>query len=116
MQFREWQTMLADGRLLGEHTTYILAHRGDTTGYREAAETGAAMADSFRQEAHEVLLILDNRIACAPGVLPFLRTATSTSPQAAVTTLYLASIPDAVPGDVFHFVGHRDPAGRQPRE
>ena len=104
MQFREWQTMLADGRLLGEHTTYILAHRGDTTGYREAAETGAAMADSFRQEAHEVLLILDNRIACAPGVLPFLRTATSTSPQAAVTTLYLASIPDAVPGDAFHFV------------
>ena len=104
MQFREWQTMLADGPLLGEHTTYVLAHRGDTSAYREAAETGAAIADSFRQEGHDVLLIVDNRIACAPGVLRFMRTSTSTTPQAAVTTLYLASIPHANPGDAFHFV------------
>ena len=103
-QFREWRTMLTDGRLLAEHTAYILAQPGDAQEYRQAAETGVGIADGFRQQGHEVLLIVDQRIALAPGVLPFLRTCTSSTPQAAVTTLYLASMPPGVADGPFDFV------------
>jgi RNA polymerase sigma factor (sigma-70 family) len=93
LMLREWKSMLTDGTLLGERSTHVLAKLGDAGAFGEAAETGFAMADTFRQEGHEVLLLLDNRVASAPGVHRFLRTCTSTTPQAAVTTLCLASVP-----------------------
>ncbi|MBT6150130.1 MAG: sigma-70 family RNA polymerase sigma factor [Gemmatimonadetes bacterium] len=91
--FREWKTMLTDGRLLGEHTAYVLAKLGDQDSYREAAETGFAAADAFRSAGHEVLLLVDSRVAAAPGVGRFLRSNVSTTPESAVTTLCLASVP-----------------------
>lgn len=91
--FREWRSMLTDGRLLGERTTYVLARPDDPGSYQEAAETGFATADAFRSEGHEVLLLLDKRIAAAAGVRRFLRMCSSTTPQAAVTALCLGSVP-----------------------
>jgi F-type H+-transporting ATPase subunit beta len=52
------------------------------------AETGLTLAESFRQQGHEVLLVVDSRVALVEGVVPYLRAYAVTTPEAAITTLY----------------------------
>lgn len=90
----EWKA--ADGPDLGRSTTFVLADAGEPSSYRDAAQTALDVADSLREEGHEVLLLMDNRITRANGVHRALRTQRSVTPQSAVTTLCLDSIPPEV--------------------
>lgn len=56
--------------------------------WQQIAETGLTLAEGFRREGHDVLLVVDSRLALAEGVLSYLRHYAISSPEAAITTLY----------------------------
>ena len=60
------------------------------------------MAESFRQDGHEVLLYVEGRLALSDGVLPFVRAHSSYSPEAATTTVYLNNTTHRGDGEIFH--------------
>ena len=98
VEFAEWRSMLADGRLMSNHSTLVLAQSGDTESFPRAVETGVEVAESFRQDGHEVLVYVQSLIALSEGALPFLRAHSAYTPEAALTTVYLTNT--SHPGDV----------------
>jgi F-type H+-transporting ATPase subunit beta len=55
---------------------------------QQLAETGLTLAEGFRRQGHEALLVVDSRLALVEGVAPYLRAYGVATPEAAVTTLY----------------------------
>jgi RNA polymerase sigma factor (sigma-70 family) len=53
----------------------------------ELVEMGLTWAEELRTQGHDVLLVLESKVACAEGILPFLKANVVTTPQAAVTVL-----------------------------
>lgn len=83
-----------DGKVLDENVVRIFGKIEDNdTKRRQLVETGLSVAESFRQEGHEVLLIVDGHLAQTSGVVPFLKTHQSITPEAAITTLYMGMAP-----------------------
>lgn len=54
---------------------------------QQLVEMGLTWAETFRKKGHEVLVVLENKIALTEGVLPYLRANVVTTPDAAVTVL-----------------------------
>jgi F-type H+-transporting ATPase subunit beta len=55
---------------------------------QHVVETGLTLAEDFRRQGHEVLLVLDDKLAGLDGAAPYLRANAVSSPEAAITTLY----------------------------
>jgi F-type H+-transporting ATPase subunit beta len=87
----EWRSFVADGKLLSESSVHLLAAAGDHGRYRQTVESAVTVADRWRQDGHEVLLVVESLLTRADGVLPCLRGFPSVTADAAVTTLYKGS-------------------------
>jgi len=84
-----WNEYGGEGKLLQESMVFIIGKTGDSVSRRQQiAETGLTMAEAFRQQGHDCLLILDDRLALTDAVLPYLRAYATATPEAAITTLH----------------------------
>ncbi len=63
------------------------AHGASAEEQRQTVETGLRIANQFQRSGQDVLLLIDSQLAAVDGVLPYLRTNRSMTPEAAVTTL-----------------------------
>lgn len=61
--------------------------QGTPADHRQTVETGLAIAEQLRRSGHEVLLLVESRLAETEGVMPYLRANTGITPTAAITTL-----------------------------
>ena len=68
---------------------------------QQMVEAGLTMAETFRQKGHEVLLMVEGRLALTDSVLPFLRASSSTT-LASITTLYLGAPPVGLEAELFN--------------
>ncbi|MBT4504689.1 MAG: sigma-70 family RNA polymerase sigma factor, partial [Gemmatimonadetes bacterium] len=122
VQHKEWREVGCEGKHLGEHIAYVLAQPDDSVSRRrQTVETGLAMAENFRRQGCEVLLMVEGRLALTEGVIPYLRTHVVATPEAAVTTLYLGDAPLGLEEEAFAFLdafvafdGQRAKAGLYP--
>ena len=57
------------------------------SGRIQAAETGLAIAENFRNQGNEVLLLVDANLGLSEGVMDYLRTNASSTSRARITTL-----------------------------
>jgi F-type H+-transporting ATPase subunit beta len=75
--------------ILEDRVVFVFGQaNGPVQEQQQAAETGLTLAESFRQQGHEVLLVVDSQLALGEGVVPYLRTYAVATPEAAITTLY----------------------------
>ncbi len=84
-----WRNAGGEPRLMNERIATVFAdtHSGTAQKLR-AAETGLTIAEAFRAQGQEVLLVVDADLAMADGVAAYLRANTAATPTAAITTLY----------------------------
>ena len=76
-------------KVLEERMVHVFGKVDDSLKKRQqVAETGLTLAEDLRQAGHDVLLVVDSRLALTEGVLPYLRSHTVSAPTAAITTLY----------------------------
>ncbi|MEZ4729138.1 MAG: sigma-70 family RNA polymerase sigma factor [Caldilineaceae bacterium] len=61
--------------------------QGTPADHRQTVETGLAIAEQLRRSGHEVLLLIESRLAETAGVMPYLRANAGVTPTAAITTL-----------------------------
>lgn len=67
---------------------YVAGHSQEAPAtHQQTIATGLAIAEEMQRGGHEVLLIVESRLAEIAGVLPALRARTSITPTAAITTL-----------------------------
>ncbi|HZD58591.1 MAG TPA: sigma-70 family RNA polymerase sigma factor [Anaerolineales bacterium] len=52
------------------------------------AQTGLSIAESFRSQGHEVLLVVDGDLAVRGGIADFIKARAIATPQAAITVMY----------------------------
>lgn len=105
IQHKEWRKLVCDGKFLGEHTVHILAKIDDSISRcQQTVETGLAMAEGFRRQGHEVLLMVEGRLALTERVIPYLRSHAIAAPEAAITTLYLGEVPFGLGDEAFSFL------------
>jgi F-type H+/Na+-transporting ATPase subunit beta len=73
-----------------DQTTVLVFGRSDdpASTRRQIAETGLTIAEHFRSQGHDVLLLVDSRLALTDGVLPYIRANTISTSKAAITTIY----------------------------
>ncbi len=55
---------------------------------QQVVETALTIGEEFRRAGHEVLLLVETRLALTDGVLPYLRANAVATPDAAITFLY----------------------------
>jgi F-type H+-transporting ATPase subunit beta len=55
---------------------------------QQVVETGLTIAEDFRRQGRDVLVVLDGKLAGIDGVAPYLRANVVSAPEAAITTLY----------------------------
>ncbi|MCE7987802.1 MAG: sigma-70 family RNA polymerase sigma factor [Caldilinea sp. CFX5] len=71
-----------------EQIVYVAGKSDDTpAAHRQTVATGLAIAEQFQRAGHNVLLLVESRLAESEGVMAALRTNTSVTPTAAITTL-----------------------------
>jgi F0F1-type ATP synthase beta subunit len=105
IQHKEWREFVGGGKHLADNSVHIFAQADDSVAKRQqAVETGLTVAESFRLEGREVLLMIEGQLATTKGVIPYLRTQTVSTPQAAITTLYLGSAPYGLQQQAFDFL------------
>lgn len=84
-----WRKNGVDPRFVSERMVNVFAYSHDEAAKKiRAAETGLTIAEAFRAEGHEVLLLVDAELAVSEGVAAYLRANTAATPTAAITTLY----------------------------
>jgi RNA polymerase sigma factor (sigma-70 family) len=75
--------------ILAEKMVHVFGQANDSTWKRhQAIETGLTIAENFRQQGHEVLLVVESKLALSEGVLPYLKANATSTPEAAITTIY----------------------------
>ena len=104
---REWESFVADGKLLTENSILVLAQRDDATALARAAETGLSLAEDLRRAGHEVLFYVDTPVTRVDGVLDMLRTQGGYGSEAAITICYLGHIPYGIGDAAFDFLDTR---------
>lgn len=78
-----WREAGVDNQLV-----YVAGHsQGTPADHQQTVETGLAIAEQLRRGGHEVLLLVESRLAEVEGVMPYLRANASVTPTAAITTL-----------------------------
>ena len=71
-----------------DQIVYVPGKSDDTpAAHRQTVATGLALAEQFQRAGHNVLLLVESRLAESEGVMAALRTNTSVTPTAAITTL-----------------------------
>lgn len=71
-----------------EQIVYVAGKSAATPdAHRQTVATGLAIAEQFQRTGHNVLLLVESRLAEVEGVMAALRTNTSVTPAAAITTL-----------------------------
>lgn len=76
------------GKVLEEKLTLVFGEVDDSPATkRQLAETALTIGEEFRREGHEVLLLIESRLALAEGVMDYLRANAVSTPDAAITTL-----------------------------
>jgi F-type H+/Na+-transporting ATPase subunit beta len=79
-----WRGWDADRR-----TVQVFGHSDEPPSTRlQIAETGLTIAVDFRNQGHDVLLLVDSKLALADGVLPYLKEHAPSTAEAAITTVY----------------------------
>jgi F-type H+-transporting ATPase subunit beta len=81
-----WRDNGADPQLVSERIVNVFARSHDEA--LPAAETGLTIAEAFRAEGKEVLLLVDAELAMREGVTAYLKANTAATPTSAITTLY----------------------------
>lgn len=73
---------------VADQLVYVAGHsQGKPDDHLQTVETGLAIAEQLRCGGHEVLLLIESRLAETAGVMPYLRANASVTPTAAITTL-----------------------------
>jgi F-type H+-transporting ATPase subunit beta len=76
-------------KILAEKMVHVFGKVDDPVGKRQqVAETGLTIAENFRRQGHDVLLIVESQLALSEGVLPYLKANAASTPEAAITTVY----------------------------
>jgi F-type H+-transporting ATPase subunit beta len=103
IQYGEWwDGSSGDGKVLRENMVFVLGQARDSVSKRQQlAETGLTLAEAFRQQGHDVLLIVEGQLAVTDAVVPYLRSCAVATPEAAITTLYLGDPPVGLESEVF---------------
>lgn len=71
-----------------DQIVYVPGQSDDTpAAHRQTVATGLAIAEQFQRAGHNVLLLVESRLAESKGVMAALRTNTSITKTAAITTL-----------------------------
>lgn len=75
--------------ILEERVVHVFGQtNGPVPERQQVVETGLTLAESFRRQGHEVLLVVDSWLALVEGVVPYLKAYAVATPEAAITTLY----------------------------
>ena len=78
-----WREAGVDDQLI-----YVAGHSQDTPAdHQQTVATGLAIAEQLRHGGHEVLLLVESRLAEVEGVMSYLRANVGVTPTAAITTL-----------------------------
>lgn len=81
LAWREWGADKA--------VVHVFGQNDDPVSKRlQIAETGVTIAEHFRSQGHDVLLLVDGKLAESPGILPYLNANIMSTSAAAITTLY----------------------------
>ena len=84
-----WRDFMGDHQLLRERIVNLFGDIQDRPEQKlQLAETGLTIAEAFRQQGREVLLLVEAELAMSEGIMAYLRANLTTTPAAAVTALY----------------------------
>jgi F-type H+-transporting ATPase subunit beta len=75
--------------ILKEKMVHVFGKRNDSRlKKQQLAETGLTIAEDFRRQGHEVLLVVDCRSGWYEDIAPYLKVNAASTPDAAITVLY----------------------------
>ena len=84
--------MGVDDETLNSRTVFVYGKAGDPDSkWRQVAETGLTIAEDFRGQGHDVLLVVEGKLTLSDELVCYLKTNAGSTPDAAITTLYVAN-------------------------